>query len=154
MSGGLVKRAAKETGVPEQTVRNWKRRWDVEGLPESIGKELDTKVLPDFVTQALRVRDLALTKIEEVIPEATIKNLPALGTIVGILEDKVRMAQGLATSRTEVTHSLPSPEEMRTLAQSYAQGAVSAALERDEAIIDAEEIVEQAPRALLSPLHD
>lgn len=72
---------------------------------------------------------------------------------MGVLDDKTRMALGLATSRTEVTHSLPSPEEMRLLAQSYADGAVSAALERDEAIIDVT-VEEQAPRALVSPLHD
>lgn len=87
------------------------------------------------------------------MPNVEVRDIGKLATIVGILDDKTRMAKGLATSRTEVTHSLPSPEDMRKLAQSYADGAVSAALERDEAIIDAE-VVEQAPRALISPLHD
>lgn len=95
-----------------------------------------------------------MSKLEELIPEATVRDLAKLSTIVGVLDDKTRMALGLATSRTEVTHSLPSPEEIRSLAQTYAAGAVTAALERDGAIIDAE-VVEQSPmRELVSPLHD
>lgn len=85
------------------------------------------------------------------LPEVSAKDIGKLATIVGILDDKTRMAKGLATSRTEVTHTV-SPEDMRTLAISFAADAVSEALIRDEAIIDVT-VEEQAPKALLSPLH-
>lgn len=86
------------------------------------------------------------------LPEVSAKDIGKLATIVGILDDKTRMAKGLATSRTEVTHTGPSPEDLRALAKSYANEAVSEALVRDEAIIDVT-VEEQAPRALISPLH-
>jgi transposase-like protein len=156
ISGGNVLRACRETGVPQQTVRNWKKKWDVEGGPnEGIADAAESKVIPGFVKMASTVRDEALKKIHELLPKTDVKDLAKLATIVGIMDDKVRLASGLATSRKEVQHSLPSPEEMRALGKGYAAGAISAALERDEAIIDAEVVQQVRPtRSLPSPLHD
>lgn len=155
ISGGNVKRASRETNVPEQTVRNWKKKWDDEGgPPPEVSDVVETKIAPQFVETATRVRDAALAKIEELIPETDVKDLARLVTVFGTADDKIRLALGLATSRKEVTHSLPSPEEMRELAQSFAQGAVEAALNRDADIIDVT-VEEQAELpALHSPLHD
>lgn len=153
MTGGNVLRAVRETGVPQQTVRNWKRKWARDGPPEAMIEVAEAQVIPDFVETATRVRNKALGQIELLLPNTDVKDLAKLATIVGIMDDKVRLALGLATSRKEVNHSLPSAEAMRELGKSFAVGAVAVAHERDAAIID---VVpeEQAPRALLSPLHD
>jgi hypothetical protein len=97
-----------------------------------------------FVTRALQ-------KIAEFIPHTEPKDLDKLIKIVGILDDKVRLAAGLATQRREVTHTLPSPEELRELAKSFAIGAVEAAVLRDEAIIDADVVEQAEPLALEQP---
>lgn len=156
ISDGNVKRATRETGVPEQTVRNWKKAWAENGPPEGVVTSAEVTVIPGFVEAAVSTRDSALLKIQELMPQTTVKDLANLIKIVGILDDKVRMALGLATSRVEHQTSLPSAEEMREAGRDFAKGAISAALIRDEAIIDAE-LVEQAPvkrKALVSPLHD
>jgi transposase-like protein len=155
ISDGNVKRATRETGVPEQTVRNWKKSWAEKGPPEGVVTSAEDKVIPGFVEAAVSTRDAALMKIQEMLPQTTVKDLSNLIKVVGILDDKVRMALGLATQRVEHTSALPSPEEMREIGREFAQGAIEASHTR-EAIIDAE-IVEQAipkRKALTSPLHD
>ena len=62
----------------------------------------------------------------------------ALVATIGMLQDKVSIAKGLATSRTETVHALPAPEEIaRTLGAVFA-GVIEAAQARDRDIIDAE----------------
>lgn len=152
MSGGNVKRASRDTGVPEQTVRNWKRNWEANGgIPAEVAEKVEGELAPAFMDTAISVRDQALQKIAEFIPHTEPKDLDKLIKIVGILDDKVRLAAGLATQRKEVTHTLPSPEELRELAKSFAIGAVEAAALRDEAIIDAEVVEQAEPLALEQP---
>lgn len=138
---GNVLRTSRETGVPQQTVRDWKKEWETRGVPAPV-EEIAEEIAGEFVETALRVRDKALAQIELLIPDTRASDIQKLATIVGILEDKRRMAEGLATKRTEVTHTLPSPEEMRDLMSGFVSGAVEAARERDAVIIDAE-VVEQ-----------
>lgn len=97
---GNVKASSRDTGVPYMTVSNWKAQWAKEGTPPAV-QEATIAVANDFVETGVRVRDYALRKIEELLPLATVKDLRSLSTLVGILDDKVRLAQGLATSRRE-----------------------------------------------------
>jgi ribosomal protein L22 len=55
-----------------------------------------------------------------------------------MLQDKVSIAKGLATSRTETVHALPSPQEMAEVLGAVLKGAIQSAQERDLDIIDAE----------------
>ena len=71
------------------------------------------------------------------IPEAEVKQLSAIATVVGIMDDKIRLASGLATKRTETVHTLPTRDEMKELMSGLVDGIVSAAESRTEYIIDA-----------------
>jgi hypothetical protein len=62
---GNVKRTARETGVPESTVRRFKKMFEEEGPPDM---KLFRQELNTFVSDADRVRFKALHRIEELIP--------------------------------------------------------------------------------------
>jgi hypothetical protein len=130
-NAGNTKRTSRETLVPEATIRMWKKGWEVE--PPNVEDIIEAT--GDFVEDAKRVRNKALMEMERKIPEATPSALVAM---VGVLTEKIALAQGLATRKVEVEHTLPSPEEMRDLMQGFVQGAISAAKQRQEDIIDAE----------------
>ncbi|MCC6382829.1 MAG: helix-turn-helix domain-containing protein [Dehalococcoidia bacterium] len=142
---GNVKRVARETGIPESTVRRWKQEWERDGVPEIV-HEIAAQDAGEFVDDAVRVRDKALAEIERKIPDAKTSELI---TVVGVLDDKITRAKGLATHRTEVKHELPSPEEITAALSAAMQGALSAARHR-AATIDGE-VIEPAPRALEAP---
>jgi transposase-like protein len=135
---GNVKRTARDTGLPESTIRNWRDMWAEDGPPDVADVTL---VVTDFVANAERVRDKALTVLEGKLDAATPS---ALIAVVGTLQDKVSIARGLATSRTEVQHALPSPEEIAKTLGAVLQGAIQAAQARDADIIDAE-LIELPP---------
>jgi len=90
------------------------------------------------VDHANRVRKQAMEKLEELIPEAEVKQLSAIATVVGIMDDKIRLAQGLATKRTETVHTLPTREEMKELMSGFADNLVSAAEERASEVVEIE----------------
>jgi len=95
------------------------------------------------VEDANKVRKQAMEKLEELIPDAGGKQLSAIATVVGIMEDKIRLAQGLATKRTETVHTLPTKEEMKELMSGFADSLVSAAEDRamETVQIEAESVV-------------
>lgn len=144
VSDGNVKRAARETGVPEQTVRDWKRSWEAEGPPEAVAEAAAT-FAGEFVEQAERVRDLALHQLEARIRAGDIKSNELI-TAVGVLTDKVRVAQGLATNRTE-TIQRQDPAELAEATMALVAGALAAASQRQGEIIEST-AVEQAELAL------
>lgn len=148
---GNIKATSRDTGVPYMTVKNWKDQAEKEGVPPAVREELPV-VAVDFTNEAVAVRDAAITKIRDLIPQATIKDLRSLATLVGILDDKVRLAQGLATSRKEEVHVHLNPEVVGKEIGDYIREALDAAQSRHEDITDVEfEVVEeQAPAALLS----
>lgn len=153
---GNIKRSSRDTGVPYMTVQNWKQQWEKEGLPTSVAEALPQAAI-DFTTVGVEVRDYALVKIKELIPEATIKDLRSLATLVGILDDKVRLAQGLATSRSEQVHvHAIDPETVGKQIGSYIGAALEAAQHRADVIegtvIEESDSKEQADSALLSIL--
>ena len=141
VNNGNVLRSSRDTGVPQQTVRNWKMESEAGDTKQAVSI-MSIEAAGDFAERAASVRDKALQQLDDLIPHADVKDIGKLATIVGIMEDKIRLAMGLATSRTEVAHTLPDPEELRKALAEYTQEAVSAALERDAVIIDAE-VVEQ-----------
>ena len=137
-----IRQTARETGVAHTTLRYWVSEWRESGPPDDVASLVPEKV-EDFVTRASRIRNSAMDKLETLIPEAEIKQMGTLGTIVGIMDDKIRLASGLATKRTETVHTLPSREDMRELMGGFVQGVVGAAEARAGEIIEGEIIEEQ-----------
>lgn len=141
---GNLKRTARDTNIPESTLRQWRAEWEESGPPDT---SLVVEAAGDFIGEAEAVRDEALAEMRRKIPAATPSALVAM---VGMLTDKIAMARGLATSRSETVHSLPPADEIAKTLAAVFQGALDAAQSRAEDIIDAE-IVEQAPMGELPP---
>ena len=142
---GNIKRTSRDTGVPVSTLRRWRDEWTKkESLPSP--EQLDTAV-GDFANKAETIRWKALVELER---QLTIANPADLIKIVGILDDKVTRAHGLADRTVEHRHVLPSAEELHQLVSGFAEATRQAALERADDIIDAE-VVEQADLPALPP---
>lgn len=148
-----VRKTARECGIPHGTFRYWVKEWEENGPPEEVLDEIPAQQY-EFVHHANRVRESAMNKLEELIPEAEVKQLSAIATVVGIMDDKIRLASGLATKRTETVHTLPSREDMKELMSGFVDGLVGAAEARAGEIIDAEVIVEQPVVGLLDKGED
>lgn len=134
--------------MPIQTVRDWKKQWERGGVPAEVKSEV-AAVAEDVIDKFEGVRDMALDKIVELIPNATERQIPALATLVGILSDKIDRAKGLDTRKLEVEHTIANPDDVAKSLLGMVSGAVDAANQRQQ-IIDAE-VVEQAPAALNPP---
>jgi transposase-like protein len=132
-----VRRTSRDSGVPHGTLRYWVKEWEEEGPPEHVEEKIKEHA-HDFVKHASRVRESAMNKLEELIPDAEVKQLSAIATVVGIMDDKIRLANGLATKRTETVHTLPSREDMRELMGGFAQGLVGAAEDRSKEVLEVE----------------
>jgi transposase-like protein len=148
---GNVKRTARETGVPENTVRRWKKDFEENGPPST--EEVEREVT-NFLEEAVSVRDLSLQalrlKVELLLKDPDKVKVAELTTLMGVLTDKIDRAAGLALGRVEHQHTLPPVEEMAAQLGSALRLAIEAADRRDVEIIDAE-FEEQAPKALPSP---
>lgn len=138
VSDGNVARSARETGVPEQTVRDWKREWVRNGTPTELLEQAETQA-GDFATKVETVRDQALDLLETKLPEMSGRDLT---TTVGVLTDKSMRLRGVTTQTVEHKHSLPSGDDVRELVSGFAEAIRDAAVERDGEIIEAE-VVEQ-----------
>lgn len=139
---GNIRRASRETGVPEQTIRDWKRDWEMNGLQPEVEEAL-TLEAEDSLNRMERVRDKALALIEGRLHEHKPREL---ATLFGILDDKIRLTKGLATARTETVSALPTPEEMKALFQGMIAGAIAAQDRREAEVI----VVEQADQPALN----
>lgn len=130
---GNVKRTARETGVPETTVRNFKREFE-ENPPsqEIVQQEFETG---DYVAELETLRKELAVALRKKIPDMTGHQL---AVSYGIVDDKLTRARGLATSRTEHVHALPSAEELALAGQMLATGAIEAARRRQEELAQAE----------------
>lgn len=137
-----VRKTCREANIPHSTFRYWVQEWEENGPPDSVLEKLDEQVY-EFVHHASNVREKAMNKLEELIPQAEVKQLSAIATVVGIMDDKIRLASGLATKRTETVHTLPSREDMKELMSGFVDGLVSTAENRAIEIIDVE--VEEQP---------
>lgn len=97
----------------------------------------------DFVTDATRIRDKALMALEQRI-DAGKASAADLNRIMGTLDDKIRLAQGLPTARTESTTPIAADREtLREVMSAAVEGAIRAARTREE-VIDAE-VVREIP---------
>ena len=140
-NGGNVKRTARETGIPIMTVRDWKKKWEREGVPATVSEALPA-VIDEFVGRATSIRNKMLDKLDEEVPNMKGRDL-IVG--IGVLTDKVRLVEGKATSRTE--HDSPGSlpvEQVRELFAGFAKGIVEAAQQRDSEISFATEEAEDA----------
>jgi len=120
-----IRETSRVTGVPHATVSYWAKQWEKDGPPEHLDGEI-RKNAYEFVDHA------------ELIPDAEVKQLSAIATVVGIMDDKIRLAQGLATKRTETVHTLPTREEMKELMSGFADSLVSAAEDRASEVVEIE----------------
>jgi len=144
LNQGNAKKTSRETGIPLQTIRDWRIKWERNGIPEELLRPIEV-IASQHIEKAEAVRDKALLLLEEKLDDASAREL---GTIYGILTDKINVSKGLATSRTEHIQSpLPPREELKEVFAAFIQGAWTAAQQRSENIIDAE-YVEQAQEAL------
>jgi len=134
---GNVKRTSRESGVPENTVRRWRDEWKKNGPPDT--EEVEAAVT-EFVDDAERVRNLALKRIEALIPGST--KINELNNTVGILTDKLDRARGIGKPSGEARPALPATEELAALMGAAVAGAIQAAQRRQEEIVDAD-VIEQ-----------
>lgn len=129
-NNGSVKAASRDTGFPESTVRRWRDQFKTQGPPNMESVEA---AIGDFSKDADRVRGKALAALEQQIDSGQAKARELI-TIVGVLDDKVTRARGLATSRTEHTLALPSADDLRAVLGPAVQAALDAAQRRESEI--------------------
>ena len=144
-----VRKTSREFGIPHGTLRYWTKEWEANGPPP----EIENKIMNDayeFVHHANRVREQAMLKLEELIPDAEVKQLSAIATVIGIMDDKIRLASGLATKRTENTYVLPSKSDVKELMGAFVEGLIGTAQDRANEVIDVE-VVEQPVLGLPKP---
>lgn len=142
VNDGNVKRTAREIGLPVSTLRKWRDEWEAnKNLPAA---EDLIAATGDFIEDAERVRNLSL-KVLEAKLAAGQGTVAQVATVLGVLDDKIARAKGLADRVTEHKITLPKRDELRELFAGLQQGAIDAAAQRDEVIVEAE-LVE--PRAL------
>ena len=128
-NGKNVRQTCRDCNVPHGTMRYWVREWEDNGPPEAMEGKITNNAY-EFIHHASRVRQQAMLKLEELIPDAESKQLSAIATVVGIMDDKIRLASGLATKRTETVHQLPTRAEMKDLMSEFIGGVVGAAEDR------------------------
>jgi transposase-like protein len=150
---GNVKRTARETGVPESTVRNWKTEFEAnppstEALAVAVG---------EFVTDAKRVRHKAVLEIERQIDAKEMKGA-ALVTVVGVLDDKITRVEGPVTKhRVDHHHHLPTADEARELLGGLLTGAIESGRVRQAELVEQglqEQAVDAEFKALPAPRHE
>jgi len=134
-----VRKTARECGIGHTTLAYWAKDWEKNGPPDKIEDKIASNAY-EFIHHANSVREKAMRKLEELIPEAEVKQLSAIATVVGIMDDKIRLATGLATKRTETVHTLPSKEDMRELMSGFSEGLVAAAEDRASEVVVIEPI--------------
>lgn len=144
VNNGNIKRTARDTGIPENTIRDWRNEWEREGVPQEILSRTEA-IAGDFLEQATDVRDLALEELKRQIQRGEVR-AAQLVAAVGMLEDKIRLGKGLATSRSETVHTVDAAALRKEL-EGYVLTALDAEAEREADIIDAE-FTEEQPKEL------
>ena len=138
-NGKAIRQTARETGIPHNTISYWAKGWEKNGPPDNLNEKIANNVY-EFLQHASSVREKAMLKLEELIPQAEVKQLSAIATVVGIMDDKIRLTSGLATKRTETVHTLPSKEDMKELMSGFSEGLVAAAEDRASEVVVIEPI--------------
>jgi transposase-like protein len=131
---GNVKRVSREADLPEQTVRDWKKKWEREGPSTEIVAATPAAV-EKWVGNVERVRDKAVERLEKALDDpATKVNVKDLSMTVGILTDKARLGRGQVTSRPDKGQDALPIEQARELFAGMARGMLEAAQQRHETI--------------------
>jgi transposase-like protein len=108
-----VKRTARDESIPENTVRRWKKEFIENGPPST--EEVE-RAVGEFLDEAVELRGMALEalrrKVKLLLDNPKEVKVAELTTLMGVLDDKITRASGLATSRTEHTLALPSGDEL------------------------------------------
>lgn len=141
LNEGNIGRSARDTGVPEQTVRDWKREWEkVE--PEGLLQALD-EVADEMTDDAVRIRNLALVRLEQIIPDC--KSVRELTVAIGVLDDKITRAKMVRVKdRPALAEGSQSPSELQANIGDWLVGALSQASVRRTEIVEAE-VVDELP---------
>lgn len=129
---GNVKRTARETGYPENTVRRWKTQF-TDSPPAA---DILAEVADDLVSDMDRVRRLALNEMEKKIREGGAK-LGELNTIYGTLTDKINLLTNIGQERN-INHTLqlPSAEDIKAALLPAIQAGIEAAEQRQADVLD------------------
>lgn len=144
-NNGNIARTARDTNVPENTVRGWKREWEENGPPDGV-LALAVDQAGDFVAQAEVVRDEALAIMRSKLPDARVSEL---NSVVGTLDDKITRMRGLAMGRVEHVHTQAvAPEELGAQIGEYLVNAVTAARQRQAEVF---EVVEEPGELIALP---
>lgn len=147
-NNGNVKRTSRETGVAEQTIRDWKKLAERGELKPEVVAALPA-AQEAFADHAETIRSLMMDELETQVKNGDLKGRDLIVGI-GVLTDKLRITRGESTSRSEVVTSGPNAEEIGAQILEYLDGAITAGQERDITIEDAD-WSEQAPQGELEP---
>lgn len=148
-NNGIVKRTARETGVAEQTIRDWKKQAERGALSAGVQSALPAAA-SDFAGKTETVRDLMLDELEAKVRNSELNGRDLI-TGIGVLTDKLRVTRGEATSRTEHVEAVD-PQEIGAAVKDFLDRAFAAGTQRDYDIALSDEDIsdaewEQAPVA-------
>jgi len=139
-ASGNIKRTARELNLHPATLRTWKAKWDKEGIDHKMVEEVQL-ASADFLDKANAVRQAAIERLYELIPEST--SIKDLTTAIGILSDKVLSIQDrqLSYAGMEMEFTPNTPQTQAAEIVQYMEKMLDEASNRHD-IIDSE-IVEQ-----------
>ena len=122
-----IKTAARETGIPETTVRRWSKEFKQNPpAQEAVEAALESS---DYVADLRDARNEALAALRTKIPEMSGRDL---ATTYGILTDKLARVDGEKKKDNEHHHfhHLPPAEEVAGLLQGLGAQALDASRQR------------------------
>lgn len=133
-----VRPAARETGIPASTLRDWKKEWQTEGTTAEIDVIVDAQATA-FVEKATKIRDKALDRIEAILnDDESNPKLTELNAIAGTLDDKIVRARALR--RNDAGFEKPEQIDARAAGQllaGFVQEALQMGRERQQAVTQA-----------------
>lgn len=146
-----VRRTSKETGVSPATIRDWRKKWEEEGYPDSEDfQEALPALREDFIQSLQDVRWQMVEKLQKKV-EIGDPSVRDLIYGIGIITDKINVAQGVKTNKETVIAVLPDSTALAEQLVQFVEKTVTDAQRRREVIEDAEyEPVESKQLALSS----
>lgn len=137
---GNISRAARETGISESTLRDWRKAWEAEGVPKEIADKAAVEA-DDFIVRASSLRDTAMETARSKIPEAKVGELT---TLIGVLDDKIYRARTLKKNPGDDGPKQIDARAAGELLAGFVQEAMRSAEERQRSVTGAENTPERA----------
>lgn len=140
---GNVKRTSRDCdNIAPATIRKWRDQARTASTGQGVAPASPTALAVAtgvFVTDAQTTRNMALDLLRARIKAGDIKTSELI-TAVGVLDDKVRLASGLANANVAHTHQhvLPSREELRQVLLPFVELGIANAARRHEEILEAD----------------